>query len=202
MIKNIILDLGGVLLNLSFAKTEAAFAELGLPDFNTHFSQFKASPLFEALETGHLGKEEFLQHFRTETKLEQNDAAITTAWNAMLLDFPQERVDWLDALGKRYRVFLYSNTNAFHHDAFQESFSKTFPGKPFDDYFEKAYYSHVFGKRKPYPGSYTALLEDAGLLAAESIFIDDTLPNVEGAVAAGIKGLHLEPGKTVLQLDL
>ncbi|MFT4023606.1 MAG: HAD family phosphatase [Flavihumibacter sp.] len=200
--KNIILDLGGVLLNLSFPKTEEAFKALGLPDFNNHFSQFKASPLFEELETGKVSKARFLQHFKNQTGLSTPDEEIITAWNAMLLDFPPERVAWLDALAGKYRVFLYSNTNAFHHDAFQASFLEAFPGKPFDDYFEKAYYSHTLGLRKPYAASYTALLDDAGIQAGETIFIDDTYPNIEGALEAGLQAIHLKPGMTVLDLEV
>lgn len=200
--KNLILDLGGVLLNLSFPKTEDAFKALGLADFNNHFSQFKASPLFEELETGKVSKAQFLDHFKRETGLLKSDEEIVAAWNAMLLDFPPERIEWLDKLSGRYRLFLYSNTNAFHHDAFQHSFLEAFPQKPFDDYFEKAYYSHTLGLRKPYAASYTALLNDAGLLANETIFIDDTYPNIEGALEAGLQAIHLKPGMTVLDLDL
>lgn len=200
--KNLILDLGGVLLNLSFPKTEDAFKALGLADFNNHFSQFKASPLFEELETGKVSKAQFLDHFKRETGLLKSDEEIVAAWNAMLLDFPPERIEWLDKLSGRYRLFLYSNTNAFHHDAFQHSFLEAFPQKPFDDYFEKAYYSHTLGLRKPYAASYTALLNDAGLQANETIFIDDTYPNIEGALEAGLQAIHLKPGMTVLDLDL
>ncbi|MBZ5857818.1 HAD-IA family hydrolase [Flavihumibacter profundi] len=201
-IKNVLLDLGGVLLNLDFAETEAGFARLGLTDFNRHFSQFKSSPLFEELETGAVTQSQFLAHFRQETGVTVPDQAIIKAWNAMLLDFPAERISWLDKLSDRYRVFLYSNTNAFHHDAFQESFSSAHPGKPFDDYFEKAYYSHILGKRKPYVESYHHLLQDAGIQAHETVFIDDTMPNIEGAINAGLKAIHLAPGTTVLDLDL
>ncbi len=200
--KNVILDLGGVLLNLSFPKTEEAFLALGLSDFNNHFSQFKASPLFEALETGKVSKAQFLDYFKKETGLTKSDQEIVTAWNAMLLDFPPARIDWLKELSLKYRLFLYSNTNAFHHDAFQDSFLAAFPEKPFDDYFEKAYYSHTLGLRKPYAASYTALLTDAGLLPEETIFVDDTYPNIEGALAAGLQAIHLKPGMTVLDLDL
>jgi FMN phosphatase YigB (HAD superfamily) len=201
-IKNIVLDLGGVLLNLNFGKTEAAFAELGIADFNHHFSQFKASPLFEELETGAVDKVAFLTHFKKETGVNATDDAIISAWNRMLLDFPPERIQWLSDLAKKYRVFLFSNTNAFHHDSFQESFSAAFPEKAFDSFFEKAYYSHILGKRKPYASSYIALLEDAGLKAEETLFIDDTLTNIEGAREAGLQVIHLTNGQSVLELGL
>lgn len=201
-IKNVLLDLGGVLLNLSFTKTEEAFAALGLADFNKHFTQFRYTPLFEELEVGAVSKAAFLDQFRKQTGSTANDPSIISAWNGMLLDFPEERINWLDKLSDRYRVFLFSNTNAFHYDAFQESFSREYPGKMFDDYFEKAYYSHLLGKRKPHPESYTHLLEDAGIHAHETLFIDDTLPNIEGANQAGLHTIHLTGGKTVNDLDI
>lgn len=201
-IENVILDLGGVLLNLSFAKTEAAFKALGLENFNTHFSQFKANPLFEDLETGRVSPTEFLAHFRNETGIKATDEAIVDAWNAMLLDFPEERIDWLRGLPAKYNVFLYSNTNAIHHDSFQENFAGNFPGRSFDDHFKTAYYSHTLGKRKPYAESYLTLIADAGIDASRTIFIDDTFINIEGAQAAGLQAIHLEPGKTVLDLGI
>ncbi|ULQ52214.1 HAD family hydrolase [Flavihumibacter fluvii] len=201
-IKNILLDLGGVLLNLSFAKTEQAFAQLGLKDFSQHFTLSSYTPLFEEFEIGAVSKTDFLTHFKKQTGSTAEDHAIIAAWNNMLLDFPRERINWLDKLSDRYRVFLYSNTNAFHYDAFQDSFSKEYPGKGFDDYFEKAYYSHLLGKRKPHPESFTYLMADAGLDAGETLFVDDTFPNIEGAQQAGLQTVHLSNGKTVLELDL
>lgn len=198
--KNIILDLGGVLLNLSFPKTEQAFAELGLNDFSKHFTLSSYTPLFEEFEIGAVSKSEFLTHFKKQTGTTASDEAIIAAWNNMLLDFPQERIQWLDKLSGQYRVFLYSNTNAFHYDAFQESFSQAYPGKSFDDYFEKAYYSHLLGKRKPHPESFTYLLSEAGLAAHETLFIDDTFPNIEGAQQAGLQTMHLTGSKTVLDI--
>jgi glucose-1-phosphatase len=200
-IKNVLLDLGGVLLNLSFAKTEAAFAALGLDDFNAHFSQFRYTPIFEALEVGALSKEDFLIAFRAQTGIKAADREIVRAWNAMLLDFPQERMQWLHHLASRYRVFLYSNTNAFHYDEFQQSFALQHPGKTLDQYFEKAFYSHIMGKRKPDAEAFTHLLNLAGITANETLFVDDTPANVEGAIAAGLQGYHLAPGKTVLDIN-
>lgn len=199
-IRNIILDLGGVLMNISFADTEKAFEKIGLKNFHNYFSQYKATPLFEDLETGKVTETEFIHNFRNETGLKARDHEIVQAWNAMLHDFPPERIEWLRNLEGRYRVFLFSNTNIIHHEEFQLKFHANYPGKAFDRHFEKAYYSHVIGMRKPYVESYHALLADAGIEAHDSVFIDDTLTNVEGARAAGLQGIFLEPGKTVLDL--
>ena len=201
-IETIILDLGGVLLNISFEATEKAFESIGVTNFHQYFSQYKASPLFEQLETGVVTEQEFFTYFRKETGLDVDDEAITTAWNAMLLDFPPERIEWLRSLENRYRVFLFSNTNSIHHEAFQLKFSAEYPGKPFDLHFEKAYYSHLLGKRKPYVEAFEALIRDADINPATTIFIDDTKTNIEGANQVGMKGIFLTNGETVLELKL
>lgn len=201
-IETIILDLGGVLLNISFEATEKAFESIGLTNFHQYFSQYKASPLFEQLETGVVSEQEFFTYFRKETGLDVDDETITTAWNAMLLDFPPERIEWLRNLENRYRVFLFSNTNSIHHEAFQLKFSAEFPGKPFDLHFEKAYYSHLLGKRKPYVEAFEALIKDANINPATAIFIDDTKTNIEGAQQVGMKGIFLTNGETVLDLNM
>lgn len=201
-IETIILDLGGVLLNISFEATEKAFESIGVTNFHQYFSQYKASPLFEQLETGIVSEQEFFHYFRKETGLDVDDEAITKAWNAMLLDFPQERINWLRSLENRYRVFLFSNTNSIHHEAFQLKFSAEFPGKPFDLHFEKAYYSHLLGKRKPYVDAFEALIKDAAINPATTLFIDDTKTNIEGAQQVGMKGIFLTNGETVLDLGI
>lgn len=201
-IETIILDLGGVLLNISFEATEKAFESIGLTNFHQYFSQYKASPLFEQLETGVVSEQEFFTYFRKETGLDVDDEEITTAWNAMLLDFPPERIEWLRSLENRYRVFLFSNTNSIHHEAFQLKFSAEFPGKPFDLHFEKAYYSHLLGKRKPYVEAFEALIRDANINPATAIFIDDTKTNIEGAQKVGMKGIFLTNGETVQDLGM
>jgi putative hydrolase of the HAD superfamily len=201
-IETIILDLGGVLLNISFEATEKAFESIGVTNFHQYFSQYKASPLFEQLETGVVSEQEFFTYFRKETGLDVDDEAITTAWNAMLLDFPPERIEWLRSLENRYRVFLFSNTNSIHHEAFQLKFSAEYPGKPFDLHFEKAYYSHLLGKRKPYLDAFEALIKDAEINPATALFIDDTKTNIDGARQAGMNGIFLTNGETVLELKL
>lgn len=198
-VKNIIFDLGGVLLNLDFGKTAKAFQELGVTNFNDYFTQTHANPLFKTLETGDVPSEVFYDEFRATTGLRVTNEAIAGAWNAMLLDFPTERIELLKELKKKYRLFLFSNTNAIHYDSFQESFIKEFAHK-FDSLFEKAYYSHLIGHRKPNVSAFKYILIDAGIKAEETIFIDDTLPNIDAAKQAGLLALHLTAPETVNEL--
>lgn len=199
--KNLILDLGGVLLNLDYKRTKQAFADLGVPDFDAHYTQFKGSPLFDDLETGKVSPAAFFEALRAHTALSLTDGQIAQAWNAMLLDFPKSRMALLKELKGRYRLFLLSNTNAIHHEAFQKTCKET-TGENLDDFFEKAYYSHLMGARKPDAEPFRMILEEQGLKGEETLFVDDTLPNLAGAVKTGMQTIHLQPPMTLEGLGL
>lgn len=201
-IKNIIFDLGGIFLDIDFARTERAFKELGVTNFSALYTQHHSSDLFELLETGKITPEEFHDSFVKETGVPLSYEQVRDAWNALLGNFPQERLEWLETIRDRYKIFLFSNTNKIHYDAFSESFTEQTGIDDFNRYFIKAYYSHELGLRKPYPASFLYIMEEQGLEPAETLFIDDTLKNIEGAKTAGLQTLHLVPPSTLLDLDL
>lgn len=200
--KNILFDLGGVFLDINYQLTQQAFVNLGITDFDNRFNQQFSNPLFEDLETGKVTPEVFYNTFRRETQTSLLDQDIETAWNALLLCFPPERIEWLENISRKYSVYLFSNTNVIHYQCFMDIFANAFPGKNFNQYFIKAYYSHELGLRKPYPDSYRRIMELEQLDAAETLFIDDTLKNIEGAKTAGLQTFWLEPGKSVEKLGL
>lgn len=202
MTKNIIFDLGGIFMNLDFSLTEKAFIDLGITQFPSMFTQHHSNDLFEQLETGQISETEFYDAFRRETGSSVTNEQIKTAWNALLLDFPQERLDWLEHISKKYRIFLFSNTNRIHYDAFVEILARENNCTDFDSYFSKAYYSHELGLRKPYVASFQKILEEQGLHPAETLFIDDTAKNLVGAREAGMETIHLVAPQTVLDLGL
>lgn len=201
-IQNIIFDLGGIFLNLDYQRTEQAFRNLGIHQFPEMFTQHQANSLFEKLETGKINPEQFYEAFRRETGRSLSNEAIREAWNAMLLDFPAERLDWLQETGRKYRIFLFSNTNQIHQDAFREKLAGENKVSDFDAYFSKAWYSHELGMRKPYVAAFQKILDEQKLRAEETLFIDDTLKNIEGARQAGLQTIHLLAPKTVLDLDI
>lgn len=198
--KNILFDLGGIFLNIDYQKTEQAFVDLGVKNFGQLFSQQFSNTLFESLETGKITPEDFYEAFRKETNMNLSNDAIQDAWNAMLLDFPKERLQWLENISDQYPVYLFSNTNIIHYQSFILNFEQDFPQKPFNDYFRKAYYSHELGLRKPYPHSYLKIMELENLDPKETLFIDDTPKNIEGAKQAGLQTILLNDGRTVLDL--
>jgi HAD superfamily hydrolase (TIGR01549 family) len=200
-IKNIIFDLGGIFLDIDFSRTEQAFSDLGVR-FSSYYSQHDASELFELLETGKISPEQFHRAFVEETGLHLTYEELERAWTALLLGFPKERVYWLAEISKRYKIFLFSNTNKIHYDVFTKIFPEQTGFEDFNKLFIKAYYSHEMGLRKPYPESYLHILNEQKLNPEETLFVDDTYKNIEGAKQVGLQTLHLVYPKTVLDLEL
>lgn len=201
-IKNIIFDLGGVFLNIDLKLTEKAFRDLGLTDFAAIYSLSSSIQLFENLETGAVSPSEFYDGIRDFSGLPLSDQQIQNAWNALLLDFPEERLIWLNSIREKYNIYLFSNTNKIHYDHFMNTYQLQTGGKNFNDFFLKAWYSHEVALRKPSPQSFLNLMQQENLSATETLFIDDTFVNIEGASRAGLHTTHLVAPKTVIDLEL
>lgn len=190
--KNLIFDLGGVFLDVDYNMTRQSFSNLGIENFDSFYQQSFSNPLFVQLEKGMITPEIFYDHFRFSTSSTLTDEEIRRAWNAMLGKFREKSIALLPALKKRYNIYLLSNTNAIHYDAFMKIYKHQFKNSDFDRYFHKAYYSHLIYQRKPDAAAYQIILEENGLEVAETLFIDDTLKNIEGAEAIGIRTLFLQ----------
>ena len=186
-IKNIIFDLGGVLLDLDYNKTFLAFREMGVENFEQMFTQFHVNELFEKLETGKISEDEFYETVKKLIPHPVSNEQVTKAWDAMMLDFRTGSLAVLEQLSKDHKLFLLSNTNSIHLKRFREIFTRD-TGKPLlDKYFSKCWYSHIIGLRKPAKEVYEFVLQDENLIAAETFFIDDTIINIEAAKELGIK---------------
>ncbi|MBN9383146.1 MAG: HAD family phosphatase [Chitinophagaceae bacterium] len=198
-IKNIIFDLGGVIINLDNQLTENAFLALGARPLKEYFGHGHAASFFKDYEVGGISDQQFVDNIKSLTGITASDEDIIRAWNALLLDFPPERIRLLKDLRKSYRIFLFSNTNALHLAHLQQIYRDTFPGDEYglDDHFERAYYSHTLKMRKPDIASFQYILKENQLRGEETLFVDDALINVEGAEKAGLKGFFLRPGTTI-----
>lgn len=199
-LKNIIFDLGGVLLDIDYSKTEKAFQQLGFEHFKNMYSQYKANEIFEKLETGHISDQAFYAELIREANGTINQQQIDEAWNAMLLHFRISSLDYLKELSKHYQLYLLSNTNYIHQQAFQKIFISQTCQTSLDDYFTHAYYSHIVGLRKPDTDIFEFVLKDAGLNAAESIFIDDSFNNIDTAKKMGFMTHLLLPREKIEDL--
>jgi putative hydrolase of the HAD superfamily len=122
--------------------------------------------------------------------IKASDSEIDRAWNILLLDFPQPRVELLKLLRKNYRVYLLSNTNSIHFEHYTREFYEKY-GISMIDLFERVFVSHEIGIHKPDAGIYTHVLTNAEINASETLLIDDTIINIEAAALQGIKGIHI-----------
>ena len=202
MIKNIIFDLGGVIIAIDYKKTSAAFKQLGANDFDKVYAQAKQTPLFDEFETGKITAGKFRHELQQQLNINVTDQEFDEAWNAMLLHIPKAVIDYLGNKGKNYRLFAYSNTNEIHLKRFFEIVERDtgLNRNGFHSLFQKVYYSHVFTHRKPDVESFQLLLTDSKLQANKTIFIDDGLEHVVGAQDAGIYSVHLEKQSDLITL--
>ncbi len=201
-IKAIIFDLGGVLLNIDFKKVSDSFKVLGVDTFDEMYSQSEVNMLFENLEIGKISEDEFCNAINKHSGKSILSNDITTAWNSILLDFRMESLAYLKTLKNKYKLFLLSNTNTIHLQAFNKIFDKSIGQGTFNSFFDKAYYSHEIGLRKPDAAAYLYVLNENNLLPQETLFIDDTLKNIKGAEAVGFQTIFLSDGKKIENLGL
>jgi putative hydrolase of the HAD superfamily len=170
------------------------FTSIGIKNIESHFTLNQSHPLFLDLEMGFVNEQAFFDGFRTLSNLPLSNDQITIAWNSLLVGFRKSSIQWLKENNKTYPTFLYSNTNQIHCDHFIPEFERTVADYPFETLFQKPYYSHKMGMRKPDPASFIYILEKEGLEAGETLFVDDNEPNILAAASIGLKVLHLKPG--------
>ena len=191
-VKNIIFDLGGVLIAINPGKTIQAFRAMGMPDLIKPGGWGYHHPVFLDMEAGKLSDEQFRSGVQQLLPQPVSDEAIDAAWCAMILDYFPERIEQVKRLSAVYRVYLFSNTNAIHIRHFQEKYQRVF-GHDFPELFVKNYYSNEIGLRKPDQASFEYVLNDAGLKAEETLFVDDSNANAESAKKTGMNSIWLTP---------
>ncbi|KOH43209.1 HAD family hydrolase [Sunxiuqinia dokdonensis] len=198
-VKNIVFDLGGVLLDIDPQRTVKAFEALGLTDVIKPGGWGYKQEVFLQMEEGKLTDGEFRDGVRKLLPTPVSDAEIDRAWCAMLIDFPADHVRLLKQLKSTYNLYLFSNTNNIHVDFFHKLFQKKF-GFSLSDLFVKDYYSNEINSRKPALEAFRFVLNDAALNPGETLFIDDSKENIEGAERAGMQAFHLNGNISLHQL--
>jgi putative hydrolase of the HAD superfamily len=189
-IKNIIFDLGGVLLNINPLRSLNEFSRLSGVDANDLRNRLITEHIFEKFDTGNLNQEQFRSELCRIMNCALSDSEIDRAWNILLLDFPPQRVQLLKQLKKNYRVFLLSNTNIIHFEYYTKDFYNKY-NIPMRDLFDTLFLSYQIGMHKPDAGIYEYVIKNGGLEPSECVFIDDSIINIEAAEFQGIKGIHI-----------
>lgn len=185
-IKNILFDLGGVIISLDKSKAILTFREAGVENIGDYLSEYRQEGVFLELEEGTVSREEFYEEVNRITGKEIPPAALDKGWMNFLVGIAPYKFDLLLELRKKYNVYLLSNTNPIVMDWAQSpDFSPQ--GLPIDAFFEKCYLSYKIGCTKPDARIFRHVLDDAGIRAEETLFLDDGKANIEAAEAMGFK---------------
>lgn len=198
-IKNVVFDLGGVLINLDFDNCLNAFRKAGFQDIEKQACQFRGKGFFFQFELGEISPEEFRKAIRKEVSEALSDHEIDDMWNLMLLDIPREKLDLLLKLREHYMVYLLSNTNRIHWDyACEQMFC--YRGFRVNDFFEDIFLSFEMHKAKPEKDIYEQMMKEANILPEETFFIDDSAINCQAAISLGIQSYHYHIGEDLSSL--
>ena len=196
--KVIIFDLGGVILNIDYKLTITEFEKLGLKNTDSFYSKKVQNPIFDKIEVGAISPKEFLEQLQKECD-NASVELVENAWNAMLVDLPQSRLDYIKNLKNNYQIFLLSNTNAIHIRAFKNKIGAE-KWKAFSSVFDKMYLSHEIGFRKPDKEAFQIILEENKLKPNEVFFVDDSSQHIEAAKKLGISCHYLQKGEDIVTL--
>ena len=190
-IRNIVLDLGGVILELDVNRSIELLSELGFPGEENLDIIFSKYPFFLKFETGRIGPDEFLDALTIQLGNHTPREKIIEAWNAMILGFRPDTVKLLTKLREKYRLFLLSNTNAIHEVYYNDILHMKHGIPNLTGIFEKVYYSHDVNMRKPDHEIFQYVLDDSRINPRETLYIDDTEVHVKAAGDLGIHVYHL-----------
>lgn len=188
MINTIIFDFGDVFINLDKNASLNALKKLGLPSWNAEIDQIN-----QKFEKGKLTEVQFMIEIK---KLIPNASIedIRAAWNAVLLDFPLKRLEFLERLSDKYRLFLLSNTDEIHIAKFEHKQGATF-AREFYRCFEKVYFSFEIGYRKPEREAFNYIINKHDLSVKRTLFIDDKKENTDIAASLGMHVWNLQVGQ-------
>jgi FMN phosphatase YigB (HAD superfamily) len=188
MIDTIIFDFGDIFINLDKEATISGLQKLGMTEWNAELDRLNL--LFE---TGDVSRDEFLGGFQKQLP-NASIEEILEAWNAILADFPLYRLEFLQMLSQKYRLFLLSNTDAIHIETFESKSGISFYSD-FYQCFEKVYFSFEIGMRKPNAEVFQYLINKHELSPKRTLFVDDKKENTDAAAALGLHVWNLQVGQ-------
>ena len=192
-IKNIVFDLGGVLVDLDFKAAINGLQKAGFANVKEQLQSFDREGIFQKFELGEMTAEEFRTAIRENSTVTLTDEEIDALWNAMLLEIPREKLELILDLRGKYMVYLLSNTNSIHWDYVCKN-AFNYRGFRVNDYFEETFLSYEMHLAKPDKAIFEKVLQDANLLPEETLFIDDSEANCKAAEEVGIHAHHYHIG--------
>lgn len=200
MIRNLLFDLGGVITDIRRQDCERAFRALGFADIGDYLGDYGQKGPFMAVEDGSITPAQFRREIRALIPGgNATDSQIDQAFSAFITGIPRRRLEELEALRSRYRLYVVSNTNPIMWDGIIARLFAQRPGKRREDYFDGMVTSFEAGCAKPDPGIFRLVERKFGILPDETLFYDDSEANCRAAEALGFHSCHVAPGTEFYQ---
>lgn len=193
MIKNIVFDFGGVIVDIDRDKAVQAFIKLGLADADARLDKYHQTGIFQELEEGKLSADEFRQELGKLCGRELTMEETKQAWLGFFNEVDLRKLDYIQELKNTHHLYLLSNTNPF---VMSWACSPEFSSKaiPLNDYCDRLYLSYQVGYTKPAPQIFDFMIEDANLIPSETLFVDDGASNIQIGKELGFKTFQPENG--------
>lgn len=176
-IKNIVFDFGGVIISFDREQAVKAFERIGVREADSLLGKYHQQGIFQEVENGNMDAETFRCELSKICGKELTYQDVENEWKGFVTDVPQYKLDYLNELRKKYKVYILSNTNPYVM-GWARSNAFTSAGKPLDAYVDKIYTSYEAGSTKPDPGIFNYMIKDSKLNPAETIFVDDGAANI------------------------
>ncbi len=193
-IKNVIFDLGGVIINLDRDRAVAALADLGLENADDLLGLYGQKEPFYGLETGERSTADFFDLLRGQMHPGTTDSDITKAFCRFLVDLPAERLAMLRRMRMAgFRIFMLSNTNPVMYNTWIDRAFRQ-EGGTVNDYFDGIVTSFQELTCKPDIRIFQTLMCRYGLNPSETLMLDDSEKNCVAAAEAGAHAFRI--GKT------
>lgn len=199
MIKNLLFDLGGVIMDIRRLNCVASFERLGMKDADSFLGEYSQKGPFLQLEEGLINETQFRDAVREYIDGEVSDEQIDKAFCDFLVGIPAYRLEQLRQLKKQYGIYMLSNTNPIMwHSRIAEEFRQE--GMEREDYFDGIVTSFEARSIKPDAKIFHTVVEKLGIKPEETLFLDDSQKNLDAALALGFRTLLVTPGSEFFEL--
>lgn len=199
MIKNLLFDLGGVIMDIRRLNCVASFERLGMKDADNFLGEYSQKGPFLQLEEGAISEEEFRTAVRALIDGEVSDEQIDSAFCDFLVGIPKYRLEQLRQLKKSYNIYMLSNTNSIMwRSRIAEDFRQE--GLEREDYFDGIVTSFEAQSIKPDAKIFHTVVEKLGINPDETLFLDDSQKNLDAATQLGFHTLLVTPGSEFFEL--
>ncbi len=182
----LLFDLGGVIMTLDWDRMFARWAAGSGVTAERLRSRYRFDAPYERHERGEIDEREYYASLRASLGIELDDRAWAAGWAAIFADQIEPTVRLVEQVKDRVPVYAFSNSNAAHERVWSRKFARAL------GHFRKVFVSWSLGARKPERAAFEMIAKDIGVPPADILFLDDTLENVEGARAAGLRAVHVK----------